>query len=291
VLHRAVELGITLFDTADVYGDGANEILVGRGLKELRTKVLIATKFGLMRDKETGPMMVNGTPAYVRKACEASLKRLGIETIDLYYAHRVDPNTPIEETVGAMSRLVEEGKVRYLGLSEASPKSLKKACGVHPITALQSEFSLWTRDIENEIIPVCRELGIGIVPFSPLGRGFLSGQIKDASLIKDGDFRKGIPRFNGENFEKNILFVNKIEEIAAEKKCTPAQLALAWVLAQGNDIVPIPGTKKIKYLEENVHAAEIELTKEELKRINEVAPLGAAAGERYNPDLMKAVDK
>jgi aryl-alcohol dehydrogenase-like predicted oxidoreductase len=290
-LHRAVELDVTLFDTADVYGLGANEILIGKGLKPHRDKVTIATKFGIVHSKDRLLTGVNGKPEYVRQACEASLKRLGIETIDLYYAHRVDPNTPIEETVGTMSRLVEEGKVRFLGLSEASVNSLRCASAVHPIAALQSEYSLWTRDIEKEIIPVCRELGIGVVPFSPLGRGFLSGQIRDAGMFTTGDFRKDNPRFKEGNLRKNLLFLKKIEDVAAEKKCTTAQLALAWVLVQGKDIVPIPGTKRRKYLEENVAALEIELTHEDLARINEAAPIGIATGDRYNAKMMKAVNK
>lgn len=290
-LHRAVELGVTLFDTADAYGLGANEILVGRVLKPFRGKVNIATKFGIVRSNDAIITGVNGKPEYVRQACEASLKRLGIETIDLYYAHRVDPNTPIEETVGAMSRLVGEGKVRFLGLSEASVNSLRRASAVHPITALQSEYSLWTRDIEKNILPVCRELGIGVVPFSPLGRGFLSGQIRDAGMFPAGDFRKDNPRFEEENLRKNLLFLKKIEDIAAEKKCTTAQIALAWVVAQGKDFVPIPGTKRRKYIEENAAAIGIELTNEDIARIEEAAPVGIAAGERYNAEMMKAVDK
>ncbi len=290
-LHRAVELGVTLFDTADVYGFGANEILVGKGLKPYRVKVNIATKFGFMRSKDGILAGVNGKPEYVKQACEASLKRLGIETIDLYYAHRVDPNTPVEETVGAMSRLVEEGKVRFLGLSEASVNSLWRASAVHPIAALQSEYSLWTRDIEKEILPACRELGIGVVPFSPLGRGFLSGQIKDTSSFGAGDFRKDNPRFEEKNLKKNLTFLKVIEDISAEKKCTTAQLALAWVVAQGKDIVPIPGTKKRTYLEENVASLKVNLSKADIERINELFPVGAAAGERYNPEMMKAVDK
>jgi len=289
-LHRAVELGITLFDTADVYGLGANEILVGKGLKPYRNKINIATKFGFMRSKDGILGGVNGKPEHVKEACEASLKRLGVDTIDLYYAHRVDPNTPVEETVGAMSRLVEEGKVRFLGLSEASVDSLRRASAVHPITALQSEYSLWTRDIEKEIVSVCRELGIGIVPFSPLGRGFLSGQVRDTGMFGQGDFRKDNPRFEAENLKKNLAFLKKIEDLAAKKKCTPAQLALAWVLAQGKSIIPIPGTKKRKYLEENVAALEVELTTADMDRINEVAPIGAAAGARYNAEMMKAVN-
>ncbi len=291
VLHRAVELGITLFDTADVYGLGANEILVGKGLKPFRNKVHIATKFGFVRSKDGISGGVNGKPEYIRQACEASLKRLGVETIDLYYAHRIDPNTPVEETVGAMSRLVEEGKVRFIGLSEASASSIRRANAIHPITALQSEYSLWTRDVEKEILPTCRELGIGFVPFSPLGRGFLTGQIKDSSAFDEKDFRKDNPRFHGDNFKRNLELVRKIEEIAAKKKCKASQLALAWVMAQGKGVVPIPGTKRVEYLEENVGALEIELTKEDLERINEAAPIGAAAGERYNAEMMRAVNK
>jgi aryl-alcohol dehydrogenase-like predicted oxidoreductase len=291
VLHRAVELGITLFDTADVYGLGANEILVGKGLKTHRSKVVIATKFGFMRSKDGILTGVNGKPEYVKQACEASLRRIGIETIDLYYAHRADPNIPVEETVGAMSRLVEEGKVRFLGLSEASVGSIERANAVHPITALQSEYSLWTRDVEKEILPACWRLEVGFVSFSPLGRGFLTGQINDANSFGDKDFRKDNPRFQGENFKKNMEFMKKIEEIAVEKKCKPAQLALAWVLSQGKDVVPIPGTKKRKYLEENIAAIELKLTKEDMSQLNEAAPVGVASGERYNAEMMKAVNK
>jgi aryl-alcohol dehydrogenase-like predicted oxidoreductase len=290
-IHKAIELGITLFDTADVYGAGVNEILVGKALKPYRNKILIATKFGNVRTKDGKTLGINGKPEYVRQACEASLKRLGIETIDLYYQHRVDPETPIEETIGAMSRLVEEGKIRFIGMSEASAKTLRRARKLHPITALQSEYSLWTRDVEEEILPTCRELGIGFVPFSPLGRGFLTGQLKDNSGFGEKDFRKDNPRFMGENFKKNLELVKKIEELAAEKKCTAAQLALAWVAAQGNDIVPIPGTKRRKYLEENISALAVKLSKEDLARINEIAPPGSAAGARYNDQMMKAVDR
>ena len=291
VLHLAVELGITFFDTADVYGFGANEILVGKGLKTHRSKVVIATKFGFIRSKDGTLSGVNGNPEYVKQACEASLRRLGIETIDLYYAHRIDPNTPVEETLGAMSKLVEEGKVRFLGLSEASAESMKRANAVHTITALQSEYSLWTRDVEKEILPACRRLGISFVPFSPLGRGFLSGQIKETASFDKKDFRKDNPRFQGENFKKNLEFMKEIEAIAAEKKCKPAQLALAWVLSQGSDIVPIPGTKRRKYLEENIDAINLNLSKEDLRRINETAPIGVAAGNRYNTEMAKAVNK
>lgn len=290
-LHRAVDLGITLFDTADVYGLGANELLVGKGLKSYRHKVVIATKFGFMRSKDGILAGVNGKPEYVKQACEASLKRLGTETIDLYYAHRIDPDTPVEETVGAMSHLVEEGKVRFIGLSEASVNSIRRANSVHPITALQSEYSLWTRDVEKEILPTCRELGIGFVPFSPLGRGFLSGQIKNTTNFDEKDFRKDNPRFQEENLKMNLAFMQKIEALAAGKKCKPAQLALAWILAQGKDIVPIPGTKRRKYLEENVFALKLKLTNKDLAQIGEAAPPGVAAGERYNAEMMKAANR
>ena len=290
-IHRAIELGITFFDTADVYGAGANEVLVGKALKGHRNEVIIATKFGNVRTKDGKSLGINGRPEYVKQACEASLKRLGIDTIDLYYQHRVDPNTPIEETIGAMARLVEEGKIRFIGMSEASAKTIRRANKVHQVTALQSEYSLWTRDVEKEILPTCRELGIGFVPFSPLGRGFLTGQIKDNSRFDEKDFRKDNPRFIGENFKKNLEFISKVEKMASEKGCTPAQLALAWVLAQGNDIVPIPGTKRRKYLEENIAALDIKLTADELSRINEIAPPGIAAGERYNEEMMKAIDR
>lgn len=290
-MHRAVELGITFFDTADMYGPFINEELVGKALKPYGDKVVIATKFGNVRGKNGERLGINGKPEYVRQACEASLKRIGIETIDLYYQHRVDPDTPIEDTIGAMSRLVEEGKVRFLGLSEASAQTIRRANKVHQITALQTEYSLWTRDLEAEILPTIRELGIGLVPYSPLGRGFLTGAIKTADVLHETDFRRNNPRFRGENMEKNLKLVSKIEEIAAEKKCTPAQLALAWVLAQGKDIVPIPGTKRRKYLEENAAALEVKLTLEDLKRINEVAPPGVAAGLRYPEAAMQSVNR
>ncbi len=290
-INRAIELGITLFDTADVYGPETNELLVGRGLRPYRDRVVIATKFGNVRSKDGKSLGVNGRPEYVREACEKSLKRLGIDTIDLYYQHRVDPNTPVEETIGAMSRLIEEGKIRHIGMSEAAPATIRRANRVHQVTALQSEYSLWTRDVEKEVLSTCRELGIGFVAFSPLGRGFLSGQIKDNTGFGDRDFRKDNPRFMGENFGKNLEFVRRIEAVAAEKKCTAAQLAIAWVLAQGSDIVPIPGTKRRKYLEENVAVLEVKLTKEDLAKIDEVAPPGVAAGERYNDAMMKAVNR
>ena len=290
-MHRAVELGITFFDTADMYGPFINEELVGKALRPYCDKVIIATKFGNVRGKNGERLGINGKPEYVRQACEASLTRIGIETIDLYYQHRVDPDTPIEETIGAMSRLVEEGKVRFLGLSEASAQTIRRANKVHQIAALQTEYSLWTRDLEAKILPTIRELGIGLVPYSPLGRGFLTGAIKTADVLHETDFRRNNPRFQGENMEKNLKLVSKIEEIAAEKKCTPAQLALAWVLAQGKDIVPIPGTKRRKYLEENVAALEVKLTPEDLKRINEVAPPGVAAGLRYPEAAMQSVNR
>jgi aryl-alcohol dehydrogenase-like predicted oxidoreductase len=290
-IHTAIELGVTLFDTADVYGAGANEILVGKALKPYRNRVMVATKFGNVRTADGTRLGINGRPEYVRQACEASLKRLGIDSIDLYYQHRVDPNTPIEDTIGAMSRLVEEGKIRFIGMSEASARTLRRANKVHHVTALQSEYSLWTRDVEKEILPACHELGTGFVPFSPLGRGFLTGRIKDTTGFGEKDFRKDNPRFVGENFSKNLKFVKRIENLAAAKKCTAGQIALAWVMAQGKDIVPIPGTKRRKYLEENVAAVDLKLSKEELERINEIAPPGVAAGARYTDEMMKAVDR
>jgi aryl-alcohol dehydrogenase-like predicted oxidoreductase len=280
-LERALELGITFFDTADMYGPFTNEELLGRFLKGRRDRVVVATKFGVMRTEEGGWQGISGKPEYVRSACEASLRRLGIDTIDLYYQHRVDPATHIEDTVGEMARLVEEGKVRFLGLSEAGPETLRRACAVHPIEALQTEYSLWSRDPEDDILTACRELAVGFVAYSPLGRGFLTGQIKRFEDLAEDDYRRNAPRFQGENFQKNLDLVTRIEEIAAEKKCTPAQLALAWVMAQGEHIVPIPGTKRRKYLEENAGALDVELTSEDLRRIDEVAPKGATAGERY----------
>ncbi len=290
-IHRALELGINFLDTADMYGPFTNEELVGRAIKGLRNEVVLATKFGNMRGEEGQFLGVNGRPEYVRQACEASLRRLGVETIDLYYQHRVDPNTPIEETVGEMARLLEEGKVRHLGLSEAAVETIRRAHAVHPITALQTEYSLWSREPEDGILDVCRELGIGFVPYSPLGRGFLTGQIKSFDDLAPDDYRRNGPRFQGENFQKNLEMVKRIEEIAAEKGCTPAQLALAWVLAQGEDIVPIPGTKRRKYLEENASAHEVEITPEDLKRIDEVAPKGVAAGMRYPEAGMASVNR
>jgi aryl-alcohol dehydrogenase-like predicted oxidoreductase len=280
-IHHALDLGIDFLDTADMYGVGANEELVGKAIRDRRDQVVLATKFGNVRDAQGNFMGINGTPEYVRKACEASLKRLGVDHIDLYYQHRVDKQTPIEETVGAMAELVKEGKVRYLGLSEASAATLAKACSVHPISALQTEYSLWSRDVEDEILPACRELGIGFVPYSPLGRGFLTGQIKTLDDIPEDDYRKHSPRFQGENFQKNLDLVKKIEEMASKKGCSASQLALAWLLAQGEDIVPIPGTKRRKYLEENVGALQVSLTLEELEEIEFIAPKGVAAGLRY----------
>jgi len=290
-IHRALELGITFLDTADAYGPFKNEELVGRAIKGKRDKIVLATKFGIVRDPSNPNVRgVSGKADYVRQACEASLRRLGVETIDLYYQHRVDPNTPIAETVGAMAQLVKEGKVRYLGLSEASAETLRRAVKVHPIAALQTEYSLWTRDPEGGILAACRELGIGFVAYSPLGRGFLTGQFKKFEDLTADDYRRNSPRFQGENFQKNLDLVRRVEEIAAEKKCQPSQLALAWVLAQGSDVVPIPGTKRRKYLEENVGALAVKLTKEDLRRIEEVFPADAAAGGRYPEHMMALVN-
>jgi aryl-alcohol dehydrogenase-like predicted oxidoreductase len=292
-IHRALELGVNFLDTADMYGPHTNEELVGRAIKGKRNKFVIATKFGIVRDANNPAVRgISGRPEYVRQSVEGSLKRLGIDTIDLYYQHRVDPDTPIEETVGAMSRLAEEGKVRYLGLSEASAESLRKACEVHPITALQSEYSLWTRDVEeNDVLKTCRELGIGFVAYSPLGRGFLSGEIKRFEDLAEDDYRRHSPRFQGENFGKNMDLVERVKEIAREKGITASQLAIAWTLAQGHDIVPIPGTKRRKYLESNAAAVDVELTAEDLKRIDEVFPKDAAAGTRYPEAMMASVNK
>jgi aryl-alcohol dehydrogenase-like predicted oxidoreductase len=289
-IHRAIDRGVTLLDTADVYGIGKNEELVGLAVKQRRNEVVIATKFGILRDP-ANPLArgVSGKPEYVQKACEASLKRLGLPVIDLYYQHRVDPEVPIEETVGAMARLVDQGKVRYLGLSEAAPATIRRAHKTHPITALQTEYSLWQREPEDEILSVCRELGIGFVAYSPLGRGFLTGEIKTPNDFAQDDFRRHNPRFQGENFQKNLDVVRKIEDLARAKNCTPAQLALAWVLAQGDDIVPIPGTKRRKYLDQNLDALDVKLTPDELKQIDAVAPKGVASGTRYAAEVMKRV--
>lgn len=291
-IHRALDLGVNFLDTADMYGPHTNEELVGRAIKGKRDQFVIATKFGIVRDANDSTIRgISGKPEYVRSAVEGSLKRLGIDTIDLYYQHRVDPDMPIEETVGAMAKLVEEGKVRYLGLSEAGADTLRRAYAVHPITALQSEYSLWTRDVEeNDVLVACRELGVGFVPYSPLGRGFLSGAIRKFEDLAEDDYRRQSPRFQGENFERNISLVRRIEEIAAEKGITASQLALAWVLAQGDDIVPIPGTKRVKYLEENAKAADVILSQQELASIDEVFPLNAASGLRYPEPMMKSVN-
>lgn len=290
-IHRALELGINFLDTADVYGPYKNEELVGRAIEGCRDEVVLATKFGIVRDP-TNPSIrgVNGKSEYVKQSCEFSLKRLGTDYIDLYYQHRVDPTTPIEETVGALAELVHEGKIRYIGLSEASANTLRRAVKVHPIAALQTEYSLWTRDPEPEILPTCRELSIGFVAYSPLGRGFLTGQFKKFEDLEADDYRRFSPRFQGDNFQKNLDLVKQVELIAREKDCQPSQLALAWVLAQGDDVVPIPGTKRRKYLEENTGAAEIELTIDDLRRLNEVFPTGAAAGERYPEHMMSLVN-
>jgi len=289
-IQRAFELGVNFLDTADMYGVGRNEELIGKAIKGRREEVILATKFGNVRGQDGSFLGVNGSAAYVKAACEASLLRLGVDHIDLYYQHRVDPKTQIEETIGAMAELVKEGKVRYLGMSEASPQTIRRAYAVHPITALQTEYSLWSRDVEDEILPVCRELGIGFVPYSPLGRGFLTGQIKRFEDLAADDFRRFNPRFQGDNFTRNIELVHRIQEIAQEKGCQPSQLALAWLLSQGDDIVPIPGTKKRTYLEENVGALQVQLTSDDLKRINQAAPIGVAVGERYAEASMKSLN-
>ncbi len=290
-IHRALELGVDFLDTSDMYGRGTNEELVGRAIRDRRDKVVLATKFGIVRGPDGAVTGYNGKPEYVRQCCEASLKRLGIETIDLYYQHRVDPATPIEETVGAMAELVKAGKVRHLGLSEAAPATIKRAHAVHPIAALQSEYSLWTREPEDEILGTVRALHIGFVAYSPLGRGFLTGQIKSMADLDASDYRHNSPRFQGDNFQKNLDLVETIAEMAVEKRCTPAQLALAWVLAQGDDIVPIPGTKRVRYLEENVGALAVTLSAADLQRIDAVFPMGVAAGARYPAAPMRAIDK
>ena len=289
-IHRALGLGVNFLDTADMYGFGANEILVGKALKGQRERVIIATKFGIQRSEDPTNRTINGTPAYVRQACDASLQRLGIETIDLYYQHRVDSTVEIEETVGAMAELVQQGKVRYLGLSEANAATIRRAHAIHPISALQTEYSLWTRDPEAEILATVRELGIGFVPYSPIGRGFLSGQISSPNDFAPDDFRQHLPRFQGENFYKNIKLVDRVKEIATEKGCTSGQLALAWLLAQGEDIVPIPGTKRRSYLEENVASVNITLTPTELAQIDAIVPKGIAIGDRYTLSGMANVN-
>ena len=290
-IHRALELGINFLDTADVYGPYKNEELVGRAIKGKRDQIVLATKFGIVRDPANPNVRgVNGKPDYIFRSCEASLRRLGVETIDLYYQHRVDPATSIEETVGAMAQLVHEGKVRHIGLSEASPQTLRRAVKVHPITALQTEYSLWSREPEDELLATCRDLGIGFVAYSPLGRGFLTGQFTRFEDFPEDDYRRFSPRFQGENFQKNLDLVRRVEEIAKQKGCKPAQLALAWVLGQDKNIVPIPGTKRRKYLEENVAALDVKLSAEDLRRIDEIFPSGAAAGLRYPEHMMSIVN-
>jgi aryl-alcohol dehydrogenase-like predicted oxidoreductase len=288
-IRHAIDRGVTLLDTADMYGTGHNEELIARAIDGRRHEVTVATKFGNLRGEGGTFLGVSGKPEYVRQACEASLRRLRVATIDLYYQHRVDTDVPIEETVGAMARLVEQGKVRYLGLSEAAPQTIRRAHATHPIAALQTEYSLWTRDPEDGVLSVCRELGIGFVPYSPLGRGFLTGQFKKIEDLAENDYRRRTPRFQGENFQRNLQLVAQIREIAAEKKCTPAQLALAWVLAQGEDLVPIPGTRRIKYLDENIGALHVKLATADLAHIDEIAPRGATAGARYHAEGMKRV--
>jgi len=290
-IQRALDLGVTFLDTADVYGPLTNEQLVGSAIAGRRHEVVLATKFGIVRGSDPSTRGVNGRPEYVRASCDASLKRLGVDHIDLYYQHRVDPNVPIEETVGAMADLVRQGKVRYLGLSEAAPATLRRAHTTHPISALQTEYSLWSRDPEDEVLPTCRELGIGFVAYSPLGRGFLTGRFQRFEDLPPDDYRRTVPRFQGANFQKNLDLVQKVEEIAREKRCSPAQLALAWLLAQGEDIVPIPGTKQHSRLEENVGALGVVLTADELRRIDAVAPQGVAAGDRYPEGMKQLVNR
>ena len=289
-IHHALDIGINFLDTADVYGMGHNERLVGEAIRDRRDKVFLATKFGNVRGADGSWVGVNGRPEYVQRSCDESLQRLGVSVIDLYYQHRVDAEVPIEETVGAMKRLVEQGKVRFLGLSEAAAQTLRRASKVHPIAALQTEYSLWTRDPEHEILPACRELGITFVAYSPLGRGFLSGRIKSHSDLPQNDYRRNAPRFQQGNLERNVQVVERVEEVARRKKCTPSQLALAWLLAQGDDVVPTPGTKRIQYLDENAAAADIQLTAEDLALIEKAAPRGVAAGERYPEQALKRVN-
>jgi aryl-alcohol dehydrogenase-like predicted oxidoreductase len=289
-IHRALDLGIDFLDTADMYGPFTNERLVGKAIRGRRDEVVLATKFGNERGEAGSFLGVNGRPEYVRKSCDGSLQRLGVDHIDLYYQHRVDRTVPIEETVGAMADLVRVGKVRYLGLSEAAPATIRRANEEYPISALQTEYSLWTRDPEDEILPLCRELGIGFVAYSPLGRGFLTGRFRTFEDLPEDDYRRNSPRFQGGNFQKNLDLVERVEEIARRKQCTPAQLALAWLLAQGEDIVPIPGTKQRRYLEENVGALEVELTSADLEEIEEVAPKGAAVGDRYHEAGMRTIN-
>lgn len=289
-LQRALELGVNFFDTADMYGPFTNERLVGRALRGRRDQVVIATKFGIVRGEDSGWRGYRADPAYVRAACESSLERLGVDHIDLYYLHRVDPKVPVEETVGAMAELVGEGKVRFLGLSEVAPSTLRRAHRVHPISAVQSEYSLWSRDPEDGVLAACRELGVGFVAYSPLGRGFLTGQIRRFEDLAPDDFRRNQPRFQGENFERNLELVRAVQMLAAERGCTPAQLALAWVLAQGEDLVPIPGTKRVKYLEENLGALQVSLAPGDLARLEAVLPKGGAAGDRYPEASLRVLD-
>ena len=289
-IHRALELGVTFLDTADMYGSGDNEKLVGEAIRDRRNEVFLATKFGNVRGPDGSFLGINGKPQYVQSACDASLNRLGVELIDLYYQHRVDPSTPIEETVGAMSKLVAAGKVRFLGLSEAASSTIRRAHCVHPIAALQREYSLWSRDVENDLLPTCRELGIGFVAYSPLGRGFLTGQIKSVDELAPDDRRRAFPRFQADNFEKNRTLVEKLTELAAAKKAKPSQIALAWLLARGSDIVPIPGTKRRTYLGENVGALHVHLSREELTQLDQIAPPGSAIGARYPEAGMKNVN-
>lgn len=290
-IHRALELGMNFLDTADIYGLGRNEELVGKAIRDRREKAVLATKFGNVRGKDGSWLGVNGKPEYVRACCEDSLRRLGVDTIDLYYEHRVDPDTPIEDTVGAMADLVRQGKVRHLGLSEAAPATIRRACAVHPIAALQTEYSLWTRDPEAEVLPTCRELGVGFVAYSPLGRGIFGGRIKNLNDLAEGDYRRTAPRFAEGNLLSNLSLVKHLEEIAAEKKCRPAQLALAWLLARGEDVFPIPGTKRVERLEENVGALEVVLTPEDLSRMDAAFPAGAAKGDRYSEQAMRALNR
>ena len=290
-IDRALELGVNFLDTADVYGRGANEELVGRAIRGRRDAFVVATKFGIVRTSDPMTRGVNGRPDYVRTCCEASLRRLGIETVDLYYQHRVDPDTPIEDTVGALADLVRAGKIRHIGLSEAAPETLRRAHAVHPITALQSEFSLWSRDPEDEVLPTCRALGIGFVPYSPLGRGFLTGELKSIADLAPDDYRRTSPRFQPGNFERNLELVQHLHALAARRGCLPAQLALAWVLHQGDDLVPIPGTKRVRYLEQNAAAVDITLTADELAEIDRIVPRGAASGDRYHPIMMKLLNR
>jgi len=291
VIHRALDLGVDFFDTADMYGVGRNELLVGRALRDRRDRAVIATKFGNVRAPDGTFLRIDGSPAYVRQACEASLRRLGVDVIDLYYQHRVDPQVPIEETVGAMADLVREGKVRYLGLSEAAPDTIRRAHAVHPISALQTEYSLWSREAEDELLPLCRELGITYVAYAPLGRGFLTGAIRRIDDLAPDDWRRSNPRFQGENFRRNLALVDAVQEMAQAKGCTPAQLAIAWVLARHDHIVPIPGTRRIDRLEENVGALDVTLTQEDLDRLDAIAPVGVAAGTRYPEPAMRMLNR